>query len=521
MVSQLALLTDLYQLSMACGYWHAQVADREAVFHLTFRRAPFAGAYAVAAGLAQALEYLHDLRFSESDCAYLATLLGNDGKPMFATGFLDYLRELEFTCTVDAVPDGRVVFPHQPLLRVRGPIIAAQLVETALLTAVNFHTLIATKAARVVQAARGAPVLEFGLRRAQGFDGGLSASRAAYLGGCAATSNVLAGKLYGIPVRGTHAHSWVMFHGDELESFRAYAAALPSNCTFLVDTFDTIEGVRHAITVGLELRARGYELAGIRLDSGDLAYLSQQARALLDAAGFPNAKVVASNDLDEHIITSLYEQGACIDTFGVGTKLVTAFDQPALGGVYKLGAVREPDRGANEAGPTRGPHERTLEAGPTRGAHERTLEAGPTRPWRYAIKLSEQPIKISNPGQLAIRRLWNGTAMVGDVIFDHDAGCGSTAVGLETDRALVVPTATHHEDIMVRVMTDGVLTVAAADATNLEQARARAAHDLQALSPRHRRFANPEPYWVGLDQTPADTKRRLIAEARDHKGDST
>ncbi|MBP9087602.1 MAG: nicotinate phosphoribosyltransferase [Kofleriaceae bacterium] len=496
MSSQLALLTDLYQLSMACGYWHTQVADREAVFHLTFRRAPFGGAYAVAAGLSQALEYLHDLRFEESDCAYLATLQGNDGKPMFATGFLDYLRELKFNCTVDAVPDGRVVFPHQPLLRVRGPIIAAQLVETALLTAMNFHTLIATKASRVVQAARGAPVLEFGLRRAQGFDGGLSASRAAYLGGCAATSNVLAGKMYGIPVRGTHAHSWVMFHGDELQSFRAYAAALPSNCTFLVDTFDTIEGVRHAITVGHELRAKGYELAGIRLDSGDLAYLSQQARAMLDAAGFANAKVVASNDLDEHIIASLHEQGAQIDTFGVGTKLVTAFDQPALGGVYKLGAVR----------------------GPNIGANERTLEAGTAQPWRYAIKLSEQPIKISNPGQLAIRRLWQGNAMVGDVIFDQDAGCGSTAVGLETDRAMEVPAATHHEDIMVRVMADGALTAAAADASNLVQARARATSDLQALSPRHRRFVNPEPYWVGLDQTPADTKRRLVAEARASKG---
>ena len=206
----------------------------------------------------------------------------------------------------------------------------------------------------------------------------------------------------------------------------------------------------------------------------------------MDAAGFADAKVVASNDLDEHIITSLHEQGARIDTFGVGTKLVTAFDQPALGGVYKLGAVR-----------------------------------GPGQPWRYAVKLSEQPIKISNPGLLAIRRLWHGAAMVGDVIFDQDAGCGDTAVGLETDRAMVVPAATHHEDIMVRVMTDGALTGAAADATNLVQARARAMADLQALSPRHRRFVNPEPYWVGLDQTPADTKRRLVAEARARKGDRT
>ncbi len=484
MASQLALLTDLYQLSMACGYWHANVADHEAVFHLTFRRAPFGGAYAVAAGLSQALSYLHGLRFDDSDCAYLATLLGNDGKPMFPPAFIEYLRAMEMRISVDAAPDGRVVFPHQPLLRVRGPIIAVQLVETALLTAMNFHTLIATKAARVVQAARGAPVLEFGLRRAQGFDGGLSASRAAYLGGCAATSNVLAGKMYGIPVRGTHAHSWVMFHGDELASFRAYAAALPSNCTFLVDTYDTIEGVKHAITVGHELRANGYELAGIRLDSGDLAYLSQQARALLDAAGFPNAKVVASNDLDEHLINSLHDQGARIDTYGVGTKLVTAFDQPALGGVYKLGAMRAPGQA-----------------------------------WQHAVKLSEQPIKISNPGQLAIRRYYRDGDMVGDVIFDQDAGCHATAYGLESDRAMALPRATSHEDIMVQVMADGELTAAAADAVDLPAARARAAKDLQALSPRHRRFANPEPYLVGLDEAPASTKRDLIAAARAKTGD--
>src|SRR5690606_5071352 len=248
----------------------------------------------------------------------------------------------------------------EPILRVRGPILQAQLVETPLLTLVNYQTLIATKAARVVQAARGAPVLEFGLRRAQGIDGGLSASRAAYIGGCAGTSNVLAGKLLGIPVGGTHAHSWVMFHDSELDAFRAYAEALPGNCTFLVDTYDTLDGVRNAITVGKELRARGHELAGIRLDSGDLAHLSIEARKLLDEAGFPNAKIVASNDLDEHLIANIQEQGARIDTWGVGTKLVTGVGQCALGGVYKLGASRD--------------------------------EHGT---WREAIKLSEQPIKIS------------------------------------------------------------------------------------------------------------------------------
>src|SRR5688572_20891708 len=319
----LALLTDLYQLSMACGYWKAGHSEREAVFHLTFRRPPFGGGYAIAAGIASALTYLRRFQVTDDDVAYLATLTDNEDKPLFERGFLDYLRAMRMSLTVDAVPEGAVVFAHEPILRVRGPILQAQLVETPLLTLINFQTLIATKAARITQVAKG-PVLEFGLRRAQGFDGGLSASRAAYIGGCAATSNVLAGKLLGIPVRGTHAHSWVMFHADELASFRAYAEALPGNCTFLVDTYDTLDGVRNAITVGHELRERGYELGGIRLDSGDLAHLSIEARRMLDEAGFPNAKIVASNDLDEHVITAIQEQGAAIDVWGVGTKLVTA-----------------------------------------------------------------------------------------------------------------------------------------------------------------------------------------------------
>ena len=237
------------------------------------------------------------------------------------------------------IPEGTIVFPHEPLLRVHGPLLQAQLLETALLNIVNFQTLVATKAARVVLAARGEPVLEFGLRRAQGIDGALAASRAAYLGGCAATSNVLAGRLYGIPVRGTHAHSWVMCFDDELEAFRAYARAMPNNCVFLVDTYDTLDGVRHAIEVGQELRRQGHEMIGIRLDSGDLAWLSIEARRMLDEAGFPKATIVASNELDEQIIASLKDQGATIGVWGVGTRLVTAYDQPALGGVYKLAAI--------------------------------------------------------------------------------------------------------------------------------------------------------------------------------------
>ncbi len=473
----LALLTDLYQLSMACGYWKAGTSEREAVFHLTFRRPPFAGGYAIAAGIAPALGFLRRLRFTADDLAFLATLTDAHGGPLFPAEFLHYLGALRFRCTVDAVPEGSLVFAHEPLIRITGPILQAQLVETALLTLVNFQTLVATKASRVVAAARGEPVLEFGLRRAQGIDGGLSASRAAYLGGVAATSNVLAGKLFGIPVKGTHAHSWVMFHGDELAAFRAYAEALPGNCTFLVDTYDTLDGVRNAITVGRELRANGHDLAGIRLDSGDLAHLSIEARRLLDAAGFADTKIAASNDLDEHLITSLHDQGARIDIWGVGTKLVTSFDQPALGGVYKLGATREDGV------------------------------------WRDVIKLSEQPIKISNPGILQVKRLRLGGVLVGDIIYDREAGfSGPTLHDIEDPlRAPITPAFDAADDLLVTYLDHGEV-VRAPD--SLDVARARAASELAALSPRTRRFLNPQPYPVGLDRHVHTLKQRLIAAAR-------
>ena len=336
----LGLLTDFYQLTMAYAYWKSGLADREAVFHLTFRRAPFRGGYAVACGLGLAQEYLANWSFDGTDVDYLASLTGADGQVLFDRAFLDHIRSSTFACHVDAIPEGTLVFPHEPLVRVHGPLWQCQLVETALLNIVNFQTLIATKAARICRATHGEPVLEFGLRRSQGVDGGLSASRAAYIGGCAATSNVLAGKLHGIPVKGTHAHSWVMTFDDELASFQAYAAAMPNNCVFLVDTYDTIEGVRHAIEVGRTLQSQGHSLVGIRLDSGDLTELSIAARQMLDEAGLTDAAIVASNDLDEYEIAELKRRGATINIWGVGTRLATAYDQPALGGVYKLGALR-------------------------------------------------------------------------------------------------------------------------------------------------------------------------------------
>lgn len=473
----LALLTDLYQLSMACGYWKAGTSNREAVFHLTFRRPPFGGGYAIAGGIAPAIEYLRRLRFTADDLEYLASIPDASGQPLFPAGYLECLRDLRFTCHVDAVPEGSLVFAHEPIVRIQGPMLQAQLVETALLTMVNFQTLVATKASRIAAAAKGAPVMEFGLRRAQGIDGGLAASRAAYLGGVSATSNVLAGKLFGIPVKGTHAHSWVMFHGDELTAFREYAAALPGNCTFLVDTYDTLDGVRHAITVGKQLRAQGHTLQGIRLDSGDLAYLSIEARKLLDEAGFPEARIVASNDLDEGLVLSLQDQGARIDTWGIGTKLVTAYDQPALGGVYKLGAVREGER------------------------------------WRDVIKLSEQPIKISNPGILQVKRLRRGGELVGDVIYCTEQGfAGPTLHDIEDpSRPASAPAHDRADDLLVRYLDRGELVKAPDD---LATARARAAAELAQLSPRTRRFLNPQPYPVGLDARVHAKKQQLIAEAR-------
>ncbi len=479
----LTLLTDLYQLTMAYGYWKSGLAEREAVFHLFFRNNPFGGGYAIAAGLEEAIDLLSSFRFGEEDLGYLRTLRGNDGAALFESGFLDYLHELRFECDIDAVEEGTVVFPHEPMLRVRGPLLHAQIIETALLNIINFQTLIATKAARVCRAARGKPVLEFGLRRAQGIDGALSASRAAYLGGCAATSNVLAGKLYGIPVRGTHAHSWVMVFDDEVESFSAYANAMPNNCVFLVDTYDTVEGVRHAVEVGLRLRAQGHELSGVRLDSGDLAYLSIEARRILDEAGFPNATVVASNDLDEHLIESLVQQGAMIGVWGVGTKLVTAYDQAALGGVYKLAAIR------NASGT-----------------------------WEHKIKLSEQAIKVSTPGILNIRRFRHPQGFDGDMIFDELAPPPVPSVIVDPadpTRRKTFPPETSSEDLLVPLLRKGHIVY---DLPSLEQIRNRVLSQLDNLHHGVKRFLNPHAYPVGLEQGLFDQKQRLILSARSHRG---
>lgn len=332
-MSYSALLTDLYQLTMLAGYFEKGMQDDPAVFDLFFRTPPFKGGYAVFAGLEPALRYLAELRFTDDDLAYLGSL------NIFAPRFLEYLKGFRFRGRVIAMPEGTVVFPHEPLITVEGSLAQAQFVETALLNIINFQSLVATKAARITTVAAGGDVVEFGLRRAQGPDGGLSEVRGAFIGGARSTSNVWAGRLLGIPVRGTHAHSWIMAFHDELSAFRAYADVFPDSSVLLVDTYDTLlSGMPNAITVARELREKGHELRGVRLDSGDLAYLSRESRRMLDEAGFQDVRILASNELDEFVIRSIREQGGRVDIYGVGTRLATCQGEGggALGGVYKL-----------------------------------------------------------------------------------------------------------------------------------------------------------------------------------------
>jgi nicotinate phosphoribosyltransferase len=479
--ASLASLTDLYELTMGAGYDAVGVADREAVFALHFRTLPFGGGYAVAAGLDDALALLENLRFDATDIDYLRGLRAVEDKPLFGSAFLARLEALKFSCDVDAIPEGTVVFANEPLLRVRGPLLQAQLVESVLLNVIGFQTLVATKAARVVEAAGGGPVLEFGLRRAQGPDGALSAARAAYIGGVAATSNVLAGRLYGIPVRGTHAHSWVQVFDDEQLAFDTYADAQPDNVTLLVDTYDSLAGVAHAIATGRRLEARGGRLAGIRLDSGDLAYLSIEARRMLDGAGFGDTMIVASNDLDEHTIASLREQGARIDIWGVGTRLDTCYDQPALGAIYKLTAICNPDGG-----------------------------------WRYPVKISEHAAKISIPGVLGVRRFVDRSGRFrADMIYDED-------LPERTQGDVIVdPADSLHmralepewtaEELVLPALRSGARV---SPSPSLDEMRTRTQAQIRSLHPAIRRLLNPHTYPVGLERALHNRRTELVMQRR-------
>lgn len=443
------LLSDLYELTMAEAYWCSGVEATQAVFQLFFRRPPFGSPYVVACGLAQAVDCLQRFTFEEPALDFLGTLDGNDGRPLFCRDFLQALRSFRFACDLDAIPEGTLVFAGEPILRVCGPVWQCQVVESALLNAINFESLVATKAARICTAAAGDRVVEFGMRRAHGQSGAVQASRAAFVGGCDGTSNLLAGYTFGIPVSGTQAHSWIMFFGSELEAFTTYAAAMPNNCIFLVDTYESLSGVRHAVEVAKELRSRGHEMIGVRLDSGDIAVLSRAARELLDSSGFPDAFIVASGDLDEHRILDLKKSGARVDVWGVGSKLVTGHEEAFLGGVYKLSAVRS----ANSS-------------------------------WVYKIKLSEQ--KSAMPGILQVRRHYDQEGhFAGDTVFDVNQGLTQNApVG-------------NGIELLAPVLRNGQLVQTLA---SVHEARQRCERQLQQLSPKMRSLENPVFYepWVDL-----------------------
>lgn len=465
----LALLTDLYQLTMVYGYWKAKMADRQAVFHLQFRRWPFQGGFAIAAGLETAIDFLQNLKFSSDDLAYL------EGLDLFEKSFLEFLSSFKFECDVDAMPEGALVFPYEPLLRVKGPLWQAQLLESPMLNLINFQTLIATKSARICLAAHPDPVIEFGMRRAQGIDGAISASRAAFIGGCESTSDVIAGKLFGIPIRGTHAHSWIMAFEDEKQAFEVFAEMRPKNCIMLIDTYHSIEGAKRAIEVAKAIK--NFEFAGVRLDSGDLAQLSIEIRKLLDAAGFAQTKIMASNELDEYLIRDLKQQGAKINLWGVGTHLVTGREQPALDGVYKLSAIQ------NEK-----------------------------KEWVHKLKLSEQMAKVTNPGILQVRRFFNGTQYTADAIYDELIGYQNPLkiVNPHDPSIQLIPEG-EGQDLLQPIFQKGRCIY---KKPSLQQIQAHAKQELSRLKPSMKRFVNPEYYFMGLEQMLYNKKMELIHKYR-------
>jgi len=473
----LTLLTDLYELTMMQGYFKHKDRNETVIFDAFYRNNPCGGGYAIAAGLEQLIQYIKELHFSPQYIDYLASL------HIFDRDFLDYLADFHFSGDIYAIPEGTVVFPREPLVKVIAPIMEAQLVETAILNIINHQSLIATKAARVCYAAKGDGIMEFGLRRAQGPDAGIYGARAAVIGGCIGTSNVLCGQLFDIPVKGTHAHSWIMSFPDEYTAFKTYADLYPSACILLVDTYDTLKsGVPNAIRVFSEMRAAGIPLTyyGIRLDSGDLAYLSKKARRMLDDAGFTDAVISASNDLDEYLIETLKAQGAAITSWGVGTNLITAKDNPAFGGVYKLAAIMN--------------------------------ENGDFIP---KIKLSENSEKITNPGNKTVYRIYEKET--GKIKADLICLVGET-FNENTPLLLFDPTEPWKKtklapgtytlrEIMVPIFQNGTCCYASPKVMDI---RTYCQNEQNTLWDETRRFANPHKVYIDLSQKLYDIKIELL-----------
>ncbi|KAF5075826.1 Nicotinate phosphoribosyltransferase pncB2 [anaerobic digester metagenome] len=475
----LALLTDLYELTMMQGYFTTGAYNKKVVFDLYYRKNPSGNGYAVTAGLQQVIEYINGLRFTKDDIDYLTSL------HLFTEDFIDFLRDFRFSGEIYAIPEGTVVFPHEPLLRVKAPIVEAQLLETALLNIINHQSLIATKASRVVWAAQGDPVMEFGLRRAQGPDAGVLGARAAVIGGCCGTSNVLTGKLFDVPVKGTHAHSWVMSFPNEITAFRAYAKLFPDNCLLLVDTYNTLKnGVPNAIKVFQEMKAAGVLKGkyGIRLDSGDLAYLSKCAKVMLEEAGFGDAIISASSDLDENLIASLKSQGAKINLWGVGTKLITSDDCPAFGGVYKLAAEEDED--------------------------------GTFIP---KIKLSNNPGKVTNPGIKKVFRFYdkNTDKVKADLIaLEHETIDENQDMIIRDSNAkwrkMKLEAGTFYvKELLVPIFIDGKQVYESPETMDIQ---AFCNREKDSLWDEHLRLNNPHIVPVDLSEKLSQLKNRLIDE---------
>ena len=475
----MSLLTDFYELTMMQGYFDAGSHDKTVVFDVFYRVNPSGNGFAIAAGLEQVIDYIKNLRFSEDDINYLASL------NTFSKEFLDYLKGFKFTGNIYAIPEGTVVFPTEPLVRVTAPIIEAQIIEAAMLNIINHQSLIATKASRVVWAAEGDAVMEFGLRRAQGPDAGIYGARAAIIGGCAGTSNVLTGKMFGVPILGTHAHSWVMSFPSEIEAFRHYAKTFPGACTFLVDTYDTLRsGVPNAIKMFKEMQEAGIELKnyGIRLDSGDLAYLSKKARKMLDEAGFTDAKITASSDLDENLIMSLKLQGAKINNWGVGTKLITSDDCPSFGGVYKLAAESD---GNGEFIPK--------------------------------IKLSNNPSKVTNPGIKKVMRFYDkatGKIKADLICLDDEQYNENERIKLfdhmaKWKKMILKPGEYTIRELLVPVFKNGECVYTSPSVNEIKE---YCAGELATLWDEHRRLANPHTVPVDLSDKLIELKNKLIDE---------
>ena len=466
----LTLLTDLYQLTMMYGYSKNGQMDKQAVFDVFYRG--IGNNYAIACGLEQVVEYIQNLKFSNEDIEYLRS------KKLFDEEFLSLLKDFKFTGDIYAVKEGTVIFPQEPILTVKARLFEAQLIETAILCILNHQTLIATKAAKVVYAANGAPVAEFGLRRAQGPDAGIYGARAAIIAGCASTSNVLAGKMFDVPISGTHAHAWVMSFKTEYEAFKAYADMYPDACLLLVDTYDTLRsGVPNAIKVFKELREKGHEPIGIRLDSGDLSYLSIEARKMLDEAGFPNAKICASGDIDETVLMSLASQQARIDTWGIGTKLITSMDCPSLGGVYKMSAIEENGKLVPK------------------------------------LKMSDTPGKITNPGFKKIVRIYdkNSNKALADLICLQEENFDNLEELEIFDPHFTYKRKTianfYVKELTVQIIKEGKLVY---DLPTVKEIAAYHKESYGEFWNEYKRLLNPHIYKVDLSQKLYDVKQELL-----------